>query len=91
MILKPLGDRVLVKPVERPTETESGLQLVEHRKPEQVGTVVAVGAECHRCVAPGDVVVFSWMAGQELQLDEADGGRYFTLRHDDLLAVIEDV
>jgi co-chaperonin GroES (HSP10) len=43
MNLKPLGDRVLIKPFAPPEQTESGLHLVEHKKPEQVGQVVAVG------------------------------------------------
>lgn len=47
MILRPLGDRVLIRPEPAPTETESGLQLVEHWKPEQVGTVTAVGRPVH--------------------------------------------
>lgn len=47
MNLKPLGDRVLIKPEQPPTETESGLVLAEHRKPEQTGTVIAVGPMTH--------------------------------------------
>lgn len=47
MILKPLGDRVLVKPIENPTTTESGLLLAEDRKPETMGTVIAVGFCSH--------------------------------------------
>lgn len=42
-MLRPLGDRVLIKPDKNPEQTESGLHLVEHRKPENMGTVVAVG------------------------------------------------
>lgn len=38
--LRVLGDRVLIKPIENPTETASGLILAEHRKPETMGTVV---------------------------------------------------
>lgn len=41
--LKPLGDRVLIKPEIPATTTESGLVLAEQRKPEQTGTVIAVG------------------------------------------------
>ena len=41
--LRPLGDRVLILPELPATTTESGLILAEHRKPEQTGTVVAVG------------------------------------------------
>ena len=47
MTLRPLGDRVLVRPIGPPERTESGLHLVEHRKPEQMGVVVAVGHPSH--------------------------------------------
>jgi len=45
--LRPLKDRVLILP-EPPIETTaSGLILAEHRKPEQTGTVIAVGSMPH--------------------------------------------
>lgn len=47
MILRPLGDRVLIRPELPATTTDSGLHLAEHRKPEQTGTVVAVGSCPH--------------------------------------------
>ena len=43
MNLRPLHDRVLIKPEKNPEQTDSGLWLSEHKKPEQTGTVVAVG------------------------------------------------
>ncbi len=46
-LLRPLGDRVLIKPEVNPEQTDSGLWLSEHRKPEQAGTVVAVGTPVH--------------------------------------------
>jgi len=46
-MLRPLGDRVLVKPEANPEQTDSGLWLSEHRKPEEAGTVVAVGLPVH--------------------------------------------
>lgn len=46
-MLRPLGDRVLIKPEPNPEQTESGLWLSEHRKPEEAGTVVAVGTSVH--------------------------------------------
>lgn len=42
-MLRPLGDRVLIRPDKPSEQTESGLWLSEHRKPENMGTVVAVG------------------------------------------------
>jgi co-chaperonin GroES (HSP10) len=48
VMLKPLGDRVLIKPLAQPTVSESGLiHIVEHRKPDEIGTVVAVGTPTH--------------------------------------------
>jgi len=46
-MLKPLGDRILIKPIKNAEETASGLVLVEHRKPETMGEVVAVGFCAH--------------------------------------------
>ena len=47
MDLRPLGDRVLIAPESAPTQTASGLHLAEDWKPEQTGTVVAVGQARH--------------------------------------------
>jgi co-chaperonin GroES (HSP10) len=47
MTLTPLADRVLIRPEAQPTMTQSGLHLMEHYKPEQVGEVVAVGMTAH--------------------------------------------
>jgi chaperonin GroES len=84
MIVKPLGDRVLIKPDPRPTQTASGLQVVEHWAPEVTGTVMSLGPDASE-VKEGDYVVFSWKSGQELWLDEV---RYFTMREGDILAVM---
>lgn len=43
MNLRPIKDRVLIRPEIPATETPSGLVLAEQRKPEQTGTVIAVG------------------------------------------------
>ena len=45
--LRPLRDRVLIQPEASPTQTASGLHLIEHWKPEQMGTVIAVGRAAH--------------------------------------------
>jgi len=50
MPLRPLGDRVLIKPAKSPDQTESGLHLPENRSDQYVemqGTVVAVGTPRH--------------------------------------------
>jgi chaperonin GroES len=98
-LLIPLGDRVLIRPEANPTQTESGLHLVEHRKPETMGEVVAVperlATVCPECghthfrvtdVKVGDTVAFSWQTGQEVFVEEE---RYFLMREADILAVLE--
>lgn len=47
MTLRPIGNRILVKPIANEDTTESGLVLVEHRKPETMGEVIAVGPCAH--------------------------------------------
>ena len=98
-MLVPLGDRILVRPDANPTETASGIHLVEHRKPETMGEVAAVperiAIECPECghtsyritdVKVGDTVLFSWTSGQEVLIDDE---RYFLMRESDVLAVLE--
>lgn len=98
-MLKPIGDRILVKPDAVPDQTESGLHLVRDWKPENCGEVVAVAertdTNCPDCggrifvvpsVKAGDTVLFSWTSGQEVRVD---GERYLLMREADLLAVLE--
>lgn len=100
-MIQPLHDRVLIKPIVNPTETDSGLHLVEHAKPETHGTVVAtsshVGIECCECgqrqwrpaaVKPGDHVIFSWDVGQEILMNDE---RFLLMREEDITAVLEGV
>ena len=85
----PLGDRVLVRPAQRPEQTESGLFVSEHRKPDTAGWIAAIGPAVHHnpCVKVGDYVVFSWQSGQEFLLADE---RFLIMREADLLAVVEE-
>jgi co-chaperonin GroES (HSP10) len=51
--LRLLGDRILIKPLANDTQTASGLILMEHRKPETMGEVIAVGTCAHPLKAEG--------------------------------------
>lgn len=88
-MIRPLGDRVLIQPVEQPTQTVSGLHLAEHAKPDVQGTVVALG-DCVKFpdLSIGDHVVFSWASGQDVVID---GERYLVMREADVLAVLEEL
>jgi len=94
MAVKPLEDRVLVKPVEQATVTSSGLYLPESSKEKPIhGVVVAVGpgkrlengARAQMSVSKGDTVVYSQYAGTEV---EVKGAEHLILRESELLGVI---
>lgn len=95
MNLRPLGDRVLVKPDKAEEKTAGGLYISSgaQEKPQR-GTVVAVGAgkldddgdRIPMDVKVGDVVIYGKYGGNEVKVDGED---YLLLRADDIYAVIE--
>ena len=88
MKFKPLGDRALVKLVEREETTSSGIVLPDTaREKPQTAEVVAVGEGEEVKVSQGDVIVFARYSGTEINLDGED---YLVLSADDILGVVED-
>ncbi|HLL56681.1 MAG TPA: co-chaperone GroES [Rubrobacteraceae bacterium] len=89
MKFKPLGERALVKMVEREQTTESGIVLPDTAKEKpQTAEVVAVGQfEDGIVVNEGDVIVFAKYSGTEIKLDGED---YMILDGDDILGVVEE-
>ena len=97
MKLKPLGDRVLVKPAPKEEKTATGLYISSgaQEKPQR-GTVVAVGAGRYNetlgsrvalDVAVGDEVYYGKFGGNEVKVDGED---FLLLRADDIYAIITD-
>lgn len=94
MKLKPLGDRVVIKPIEQEEITAGGIVLPESAKEKpQRGTVVAVGPgkveDGNRValdVKEGDTILFAKYAGTEIKIE---GEKVLILRESDILAVIE--
>ena len=90
MQIKPLGNRVLVKPIKE-DEVKGGIVLpdtAEKEKKEQ-GIVVAVGSGediMKLALKSGDKVLFGKYAGEEIEIDN-EQHRFLT--HEDVLAVIE--
>ena len=91
--LKPLADRLVVKPLEEEETTPSGLVLPETAKEKpQKGEVLAAGPgarddQGNRIaldVAVGDQVLFAKYAGTEIKLD---GEKLLILRESDILAL----
>ena len=87
--IKPLADRVLVKPLEAETTTASGLIIPDSAKEkQQEGTVIAVGngtKDEPMTVKVGDTVLFGKYAGSELVLE---GTEYLIMREADILVII---
>ena len=93
---KPLGDRILVKPLSREETTKSGIVLPDTAKERpQEGTVIAVGSgerlesgELRPLdVKEGQRVLFARYSGTEIKLESDD---YLFLRESDVLAIVED-
>ncbi len=92
--LKPLGDRVVVKPVAREEVTKSGIVLPDTAKEKpQEGTVLAVGTgrltedgkRLPMEVKEGDRVLFAKYAGTEVKMNEEE---LLILSEKDILAIV---
>jgi chaperonin GroES len=87
MKIRPLGERVVVKPEKQEEKTKGGLYLPETAtkdKPQR-GKVIAVGPDFEG-VKKGDTVLFAKYGGTEIKIDDDE---YLVLGEDDVLAVIE--
>lgn len=90
--LQPLGDRVVIKTIEREEVTKTGIVLPDTAKEKpQEGEVIAVGPgklsdEGKRVamdVKAGDIVIYAKYAGTEIKLDDEE---LIILREADILA-----
>jgi len=87
MNIKPLGERVIVKPIKQEEKTEGGIYLPDtasKEKPQQ-GDVIAVGPD-FKGVKKGDKVLFAKYGGTEIKIEDEE---YLVLGVDDVLAIIE--
>ncbi len=92
--IKPLGDRVVVRPEAAEEKTESGLYIPDTAKEKpQRGTVVSVGpgrvengTKIDMTVDKGDKVLYGKYAGTEITIDGED---LLIIRENDILGVIE--
>ncbi len=95
MSIKPLEDRVLVKPIEAESKTASGIFLPESAKEKPVrGKVIAAGPgkllengkRAEMSVKIGSTVVYGKYAGSEVELK---GEKHLIIKESELLGVIE--
>lgn len=90
--LQPLGDRVVIKTIEREEITKTGIVLPDTAKEKpQEGKVIAVGPgkvsddgkRVPMDVKSGDIVIYAKYAGTEIKLDDEE---LIILREADILA-----
>ena len=95
MHVRPLHDRIIVRRLEEGEQQIGGIIIPDtaKEKPQQ-GTVIAaghgkandVGQRVPLDVKAGDQILFGKYAGQDITLD---GEKYFIMKEDDVLAIIE--
>lgn len=91
MNVKPLADRVLIKPTPAEEVTVAGIIIPDSAKEKPLkGTVIAAGKgtkDEEMVVKEGDTVLYGKNAGTEIKLD---GEMCLIMRQSDILAIVED-
>ena len=89
MNVKPLADRVLVKPAEAEEKTASGIIIPDSAKEKPLkGEIIAAGKgtkDEEMVRKPGDHGLYGKYAGTEIELE---GTKYLIMRQSDVLAII---
>jgi len=89
MNIKPLADRVVVKPFAAEQKTKGGIIIPDIAKEKPLrGTVVAAGKgtkDNPMELKVGDVVLYGKFAGTEIELE---GDKFIIMRESDVLAIL---
>ncbi|MGB9771702.1 MAG: co-chaperone GroES [Candidatus Kapaibacteriota bacterium] len=89
MKVKPIDDRLLIKPIEPESQTSGGIIIPDTAKEKPImGEVVAVGTdeELQNMFKVGDKVIYGKYAGEEITIDGVD---YRIVQRSDVLAIVE--
>lgn len=95
MNLKPLGDRLVIEPIEQEETTSFGIVIPDSAKEKpQQGKVLATGAgrrdddgdRIDMEVSVDDVVLYAKYAGTEVKID---GKKLLIMKESDVLAIVE--
>lgn len=99
MNLRPVDERVLIKPVEEEEERKIGSIIIPDtatKERPQIGEVIAIGDDVIKegetrkklseLIKIGDKIVYAKYGGSEIKIDEED---YLLISRNDILAVIE--
>lgn len=95
MKLKPLGDRLIIEPIEQEELTASGIVLPETAKEKPMrGKVLAIGPGARKGdgsripmdVSTGDTVLYARYAGTEVKIENK---KYLIFKETDVLAIVQ--
>ncbi|MDL5044549.1 co-chaperone GroES [Oscillatoria amoena NRMC-F 0135] len=95
MAFKPLGDRVLLKPVEEKEQKKGGIIIPDSAKEKpQEGEIVALGTgridedgkKVEFTVKKGDRVMYGKYSGQEVKIN---GEEHIIIKEEDILGIID--
>lgn len=95
MNIKPLGDRVIVEPIEQKEVKKSGIIIPDTAKEKpQEGRVIAVGPgklddngkKIPMDVKAGDKILYGKYSGTEIKIDDKE---YLIMHQEDILGIIE--
>jgi chaperonin GroES len=93
--LRPIGNRVLVRPIVQEEKLKGGILLPDSaKKKQELAEVVAIGTgkkEKNGTLTPvpvkvGDIIIMEKYSGQEITLEDVD---YSILRGEDIIAIVE--
>ncbi|HEW91356.1 MAG TPA: co-chaperone GroES [Thermotogaceae bacterium] len=89
MTVKPLGERLLIKPIKEEKKTEGGIVLPDTAKEKpQKAEVIAIGDKVEDLdIQVGDKVIFAKYAGTEIKIDDED---YIIIEVNDILAKVTE-
>ncbi len=87
MRIKPIGERLLIKPIKEEVKSAGGIVLPEKAKEKsQKAEVIEIGSSDEISVKVGDQVIFAKYSGNEIKMDDED---YVIIDWSDILAKIE--
>ena len=95
MKIKPIRDRILVKPLEAETTTKSGIVIPDNatEKPMQgkvlgvgTGKIAEDGSVVSMVVQEGDTVLYGKYSGQTVKVENEE---YLILKEDEIMAIVE--
>ncbi len=88
MRVKPIGERLLIKPIKEELKSAGGIVLPEKAKEKsQKAEVIEIGTSDEISVKVGDKVIFAKYSGNEIKMDDED---YVIIDWSDILAKIEE-